>query len=201
MANLIAKYYQGDLGLAVHRALQDVKGLFAFLVIHKDHPEEIIATASECPLSIGCSDDGHESVISSDPNTFQGPGFDIFFLQNREIAKVRKGICEIYDPSFLPTLKKKERLEIQNSLPSKEGFDHFMMKEIFEQPSTLQKTLLGRYENGVHFEEFSLPVKNFEKVWIFGCGTSAHAGRIATLFMEDFAHFPTEVEIASEARY
>lgn len=200
VVNLIAKYYQGDLVAALNKTLSCLKGIFALLVIHKDHPTEIIATASDCPLSIGCRDDGEESVISSDPNAFQGSEYNIVFLQNREIAKVKKGSIDIYDQTLTLMHKKQERLEIQKGIPSKGSFDHYMLKEIFDQPSSLQQTLL----HDINFKDpaFSKEMlSSIEKLWIFACGTSAHAGLLAAILMEDLAELPTQVEIASEARY
>lgn len=204
VVNLIGKYYEGNLVQAMHKALSLLKGIFAFLVIHKEHPTEIIAAASECPLSIGCNDDKSESIISSDPNAFQGSGFDIVFLRGREIARVTKGKIEIFDQALNPVSKKTERLIIESKPPSKNGFEHFMLKEIFEQPLTIQKALLGRYDEEFIFEELKLKpafLKTIKNLWILGCGTSSHAGLIASYLMEDLAHFSAQVEIASEARF
>lgn len=204
VVNLIAKYYEGDLVQAMHKALSLLKGIFAFLVIHKDHPTEIIAAARECPLSIGFADDRSESVISSDPNAFRKSGYNILFLRGDEIARVKQGFVEVYNGHLKLVAKKTERLEIETKAPSKEGFDHFMLKEIFEQPSTMRRALLGRYDEGILFEELKISpefLKKVQQLWVLGCGTSAHAGQIASLLMEDLAQFPALTEIASEARY
>lgn len=204
VANLITKYYEGDLVKALHSALSHIRGIFAFLVIHKDHPDEIIAAARDCPLSIGCNDNNSESIISSDPNAFQETNYNIVFLKDDEIARVQKKSIKIYDKKLDIISKKTERLEIEIKPPSKEGFEHYMLKEIFEQPSTLKKALLGRYDDGIVFEELKMPkefLKKIKELWILGCGTSAHAGRIGALLMEDLARLPANVEIASEARY
>ncbi len=204
VVNLIAKYYQGDLVHAMHTTLSLLKGIFAFLVIHKEHPDEIIAAAKDCPLSIGCSDDKTESIISSDPNAFEGSTLNIRFLRKGEIARVKQGSVEIFDGMLKMIKKKPERLDIERAPSTKEGFEHYMLKEIFEQPVTVQKALLGRFENEVVFEELSLSpkfLKSIKNLWILGCGTSSHAGLIASFLMEDIAHMTAHVEIASEARY
>jgi glucosamine--fructose-6-phosphate aminotransferase (isomerizing) len=202
--NLIAKFYRGDLVDALHKAIERLKGIFAFLVIHKDHPDEIVAAARECPLSIGLNDAGNEAIVSSDPNTFQGK-FNIVFLRGDEIARVKKDQIEVFDSNLQPVQKKSERFEIDAKPPSKEGFEHFMLKEIFEQPSTIQKAMLGRFENGdVLFEELKLSsefLRSVKQIWFLGCGTSSHAGMIGSILLEDLARFPSTVEIASEARY
>lgn len=201
IVNLIAKHYDGNILSAVQKTLPLLKGSYAILVIHKDHPEEIIAAANECPLSIGWTDGRKETVISSDPNAFQGPGFEILFLEKKEVARVRKGDVEIFD-ALLKTVKKKtERLEGNLSPPTKEGFEHFMLKEIFEQPRVIQNTLLGRSDANVFFSELKLDPTSFQRFSILGCGSSAHAGLIASYLMEDLSKVDARVEIASEARY
>lgn len=205
IVQLIAKYYKGDLAEAVHKTLCLLKGIFAIALIHKDHPDEIIASARECPLSIGCDDTGSESIISSDPNGFLGAGFNVVFLRNDEIARVKKGKIEIYDSHFKSVVKKTERLEGNSKPPSKEGFEHFMIKEILEQPSTVQKSILGRFDNGdVLFESLGFSdeeLKGMRQVWFLGCGTSYLAGTIGSMLLEDLAGLQASAEIASEARY
>ncbi len=99
-------------------------------------------------------------------------------------------------------LKKTERFDGNVQAPSKEGFEHFMLKEIHEQPSTIQKAMLGRFENGqVQFEGLAPEFRRAKSVWFIGCGTSANAGSIGALFLEDLAGLSARAEIASEARY
>ena len=203
VVNLIAKYYKGDLVEALRKTLSYLKGIFAFLVIHKNHPEEIVAAARECPLSIGFNDDSSESIASSDPNAFQGK-FKILFLRGDEISRIQKNKVEVYDAKGKKIEKKTERLEVDAKPPSKEGFEHFMIKEIFEQPATVQKALIGRCDDEIFFEELKLKaefLQSIRQIWFLGCGTSAHAGLIASILLEDLARFPSSVEIASEARY
>lgn len=205
MVHLITKNFTGDLLSAVQTTLDQLKGLFAIAVIHKDHPNEIIAAARECPLSIATDDAATESIITSDPNAFFGSALNVLFLRNNEVARVRKGKIEVFNQERTLINKPTIRLNSQLKPPSKEGFEHFMLKEIFEQPTTIQKAITGRFENGdVLFQ--GLPIsdeefKSVKQIWILGCGTSAHAGSIGSLFLEDLAQIPTHCEIASEARY
>lgn len=204
IAHLISKYYRGDLLEAVQKTLPHLQGAFAIALIHKDHPDQIIAATQESPLSIGFNDQKTESIISSDPNAFLRSSLNILFLRNQEIAKVTRGVVEVYDSLLNPIYKKTERLESDFKPQSKEGFEHFMLKEIYEQPATIQKAILGRIEEAqVHFESLQLfaeELKQIDRIWILGCGTSAHAGAIASLLLEDLAGIPTSWEIASEAR-
>ncbi|HSX11297.1 MAG TPA: glutamine--fructose-6-phosphate transaminase (isomerizing) [Chlamydiales bacterium] len=202
VVQLVAKHYKGDLVEAVRNTLPLLKGQFAFAFIHKNHPDLIVATARECPLSIGFDDPRSQSIISSDPNAFLGVTLNVLFLRNDEIAKVQKGKVEISDRDRKIVARKTERLEGRNKAPSKEGFAHFLLKEIFEQPATIQKAILGRMdEDAVQFESLSEEFRKAKRVWFIGCGTSANAGMIGTLFLEDLAHIPAHTEIASEARY
>ncbi len=202
ITHLISTHYRGNLVEAVHASLPFLQGHFAIALLHKDHPNEIIAAARECPLSIGIDDAKTESILSSDPNAFLGKKLDILFLRGDEIAKIEKGKVSIYDQHLKLLTKKTERLDAGYSKPSKEGFEHFMLKEIYEQPSTIQKAFLGRFEEGkVQFEHFPAEFRNPTQVCFIGCGTSAHAGSIGALFLEDFAKIPAHYEIASEARY
>src|SRR5436190_6102999 len=132
IVNLIAKYYQGDLVHAIHKALSLLKGIFSILVIHKEHPTEIIASACDAPLSIGCNLDKSESIISSDPNTFQGDHFDILFLKEKEIARVTSGAVSVFDHKLTLIEKPTQRLSIEQKAPSKEGYEHYLLKEIHE---------------------------------------------------------------------
>jgi glucosamine--fructose-6-phosphate aminotransferase (isomerizing) len=196
ISNLIAKHYQGNLVEAVQNTLPHLKGHFAIAVIHKDHPEEIVAAARECPLSIGVSDCGLETMISSDPNAFFEANLNVFFLRQDEVALVQKGKVEIFDSSKKRISKPSEKLNANISPPSKEGYKHFMMKEIFEQPNTLQKAFLS----SAQFEELPKEFKRASTVWFIGCGTSANAGMIGTYYLEDLAKIPAHSEIASEVK-
>lgn len=204
VVNLIAKHYRGNLLEAVHKTLPLLRGMFAFLFIHKAHPDEIVAAARGCPLSVGINDQKTESIVSSDPNAFQGAIFDIFFLGSDEMASVRKGKVELFNSSLKPVARKGERLATEARPPSKEGFEHFMLKEIFEQSAAVQKAFLGRLEPEIFFEELKLSpsfLRAIRQLKILACGTSAHAGSIASFFFEDFAHLSAQTEIASEARH
>lgn len=200
ITHLIAKHYEGDLLEAVQKTLPLLKGHFAIALIHKAHPDRIIAAARECPLSVGYNDEGTESILSSDPNAFLGRSLNILFLRNDEIAQIERGKISVFDRHLKKIDKKPERLDSSYKAASKEGFEHFMLKEIFEQPTTIQKAFLGRFEEG-QFEGLSEEFRKARSVWFIGCGTSANAGAIGALLLEDLAKIPAHAEIASEARY
>ena len=204
IVQLVAKKYRGDLVHALYETLPLLEGNFSLLLIHKDHPKEIVAAAFGCPLAIGVDDEKTEVIVSSDPNAFFGAHFNVVFLQNGEIARIQKGKIGIYGKGLMKKKKKSERTQGNLQAPSKEGFEHFMLKEIFQQPSTIQKAMTGRFDKTVVFEELTLSPKIFEqmqRVFLLGSGTSAHAGMIGAMLLEDLAKLPAFCEIASEARY
>lgn len=207
IVQLISWLYRGNFIEAVQKALPLLKGIYAIALIHKNHPDQIIAAARECPLAIGVDLANEESFLSSDPNTFISSKLDVLFLQDGEIANIQKGKVEVYNAESKPICKKMERLELQYTAPSKDGFEHFLLKEIYEQPNTVLKAILGRFQEktgDVDFESLGFSddaLRTFKNIWIFGCGTSAHAGSIGAAYLEEFARIPSFCEIASEARY
>lgn len=194
IVQLLSHNYTGNLVETVQKTIPLLKGQFAIAVIHKDHPDQIIAAARECPLSIGYDDQCTESIISSDPNAFLGKSLNVLFLRDSEVAKVQKGKIEVFGENKTLLSKKTEKLGGGGKPTSKEGYSHFMLKEIFEQPGTVHKAFFGGLA--------SIPeeMKNPERVWFIGCGTSANAGMIGSFFLEDIAQIPAHCEIASEAR-
>jgi len=200
IAQLIQAHYTGDLLEAVQKTIPLLKGMYAIAVIHKNHPGQIVAAAHECPLAVGVNEQRTETVIASDPNAFLGGMFELLFLQDGEIADVRKAHVEVYHPMRGKVTKKTERLDQKQSAPSKEGFEHFMLKEIHEQPKTVQKAFVGRLHT-LPMKIDDATLKQFNRVWFLGCGTSANAGAIGSMYLEELAGIPASCDIASEGRY
>jgi len=207
IVQLISKFYAGDLTAAVQKTIPLLKGIYAIAVIHKSHPDCIVAAACECPLAVGTDEKKTESFLSSDLNAFGKSGLDILFLRDKEVAEIRPGSVEVFNAGQLRIVKKTEKFETEYTAPSKEGFDHYLLKEIHEQPSTILKAIWGRFNEEtaqVDFEGFPFShaeLEKIQKIWILGCGTSAHAGSIAVNYFEEMAKIPAYCEIASEARY
>lgn len=196
IVQMIAKQYQGNLIEALQKSLPFMQGNFSLLLIHKDHPDEIIAAANRCPLAIAIDEKKTQTMISSDPNTFFGANFQVLFLQDREIACVQRGKVAIYGKDLMKKEKTSSHIKGMQSLPSKEGYAHFMLKEIFEQSISIQRAFENR--------NFALPqhlFQNIRSISMLASGTSAHAGQIASLLFEELASIPSVCEIASEAPY
>lgn len=204
IVQLIKHFYEGDLLKAVQQTVPLLKGAYAFSVIHRDFPDQIIACAHEAPLVIGIG--AQEAFISSDSLAFAAQTREVVFLTNGEIAVVKADHLEIYDSSRAAVTKKSEVLAEHVEDVSKGKFEHYTLKEIHEQPQTIRNALLSRFldEYGTAiFEELNFNVNELitvERILILACGTSWHAGCAAAYLLEDKARIPVQVEISSEYR-
>jgi len=207
IAQLISFHYKGDLLGAVQKTLKELKGSLAIAIIHKDHPDEIVAASRESPLVLGIDRKNGEAYLSSDANSFNGKVLDVIYLKNDEIAVLKNNEMCIYDSHGKKLEKKSESIVFKSTPISKDGYEHFMLKEIHEQPQTLQRAMQDRVRDEfgtAEFEELHLSAQELQsknRVLILACGTSWHAGCIASAMIEDIARIPTETKIASEFRY
>lgn len=205
IAHLIADFYQGDILKAVQQAVTLLRGTFAFALIHKDFPDQIVVASCESPIVIGIGAD--ESFISSDSNAFSSFTKEVIFLSKGEVAVVKANQVQIFDATLAEVTKKSEILAHQATEVAKGHFEHYTLKEIFEQPQTLRNTLLSRMleEFGTaYFEELHFSMNELlsvERILILACGTSWNAGCVASYLLEDQARIPVQVEISSEFRY
>jgi len=207
LANLISYYYKGNLIKAVRKMLQHVKGSLAIALIHKNYPHQMIAACRESPIAIGYDDNRQEWLVSSDPNAFLGKNLNVIYLKNDEIALIDPENFQLFGANNEKIERKADKFSYDSKPPSKEGYEHFMLKEIFEQPITIQKALFGHFQEDFGTAEF--PDLNFttqelmatKHVLLIACGTSWHAGCIGATLLEDMAHIPTQAEIASEFRF
>ncbi len=207
IAQLISHFYDGELLPAVQKALSMLRGFWGIALIHKDHPNLIIAAARENPIAIGVNAARSEAFISSDANAFGEPNLDVMFLRSDEIALISPDKIEVFDQSSTLVQKNTERLEAGAVTISKNGYPHFMLKEIFEQPQTIQQAFHNRLIpdfGTAEFENLTFSPSDLlavQRIVILACGTSWHAGQIAASLLEDKARIPTQAEIASEFRY
>jgi glucosamine--fructose-6-phosphate aminotransferase (isomerizing) len=207
IAQLIAHFYEGDLLSAVQRALALLKGFWGIAVIHKNHPDQIIAAAHENPIAIGFNTVRPEAFISSDANAFGEKDLDVMFLKNDEVAVISPETIRVFDQSSTLVEKNSEKLQFSDEALSKNGYAHFMLKEIFEQPQTIQQAFHNRFIpdfGTADFEQLTFNSQDLlavRRIIILACGTSWHAGLVAAQLLEDKARIPTQAEIASEFRY
>lgn len=207
IAQLISHFYEGDFLAAVQKALTHLRGFWGVAVIHRDHPDQIIAAARENPIAIGINSLRSEAFVSSDANAFSDSDLDVMFLRNDEIARITPNGVDVFDSCSLPVQKNTEKLSTTAVAITKNGYPHFMLKEIFEQPQTIQQAFHNRLISDFGTAEFEnltftpTDLLAVRRIVILACGTSFHAGQIAASLLEDKARIPTQAEIASEFRY
>ena len=194
---------------AVQLALNDVIGAYAIAVFDKREPCKIITAKLGSPLAIGIGKDNSEFFIASDASPFIEYTKNAIYLQDEELAVIETGkeieVRKIHDDSSVePEI---HALKLNLAQIEKEGFDHFMLKEIYDQPKAIIDTYRGRLlpNEGIirmaGVEEYIDRFKSADRIIIIACGTSWHAGLIAEYLFEDLARIPVEVEYASEFRY
>lgn len=207
IAQLIAHFYTNDLLAAVKQALSLLKGFWGIAVIHKNHPDQIITAAYQNSIAIGCNLVRKEAFISSDANAFSETDLEVMFLHSKEIASVSSQEIQVFDNMHAQINKPMQRFDTDKTRICKNGYPHFMLKEIFEQPETVQhafhKRLVHR-EGTAFFEELCFTTEELAKVQqilIIACGSSWHAGLLAASFLQEKARIPAQTHIASEFRY
>lgn len=205
VAHLLSYHYKGNLLEAVAEVIPLLKGAFALSIVHKDFPEQIIAIAQECPLAIGLG--VNENFISSDANAFVAHTKKVVYLTDSEIAVIKKDSADIYNTDLEKIEKKIETLQTLGLDANKGLFEHYTLKEINEQPIAIRNALEGHLDEEFGtaiFNEIKFDVSEFlslERITILACGTSWHAGCVASYMIEEKARIPVSVEISSEFRY
>jgi len=204
VAHLVDYYYEGDLLDAVYKAMDKLRGAYALGVICKDNPDELIAVRNESPLVIGIGDG--ENFIASDIPALLKYTRDVYFLENGEVVHLTKAGVKIFNQDREEVKREIYNVKWDIEAASKGGFEHFMIKEINEQPNGIKETLNRRLdENGdIKLDDIKLTkaeLDNINKVYIVACGTAYYAGLVGKHAIEKFANIPVETDIASEFRY
>ncbi len=207
LVNLIAEYYQNgnNLDEAVRAALSQVEGTYGIAVISKDDPNTLIAARRGSPLVIGMGE--NEFFVASDVSAIINHTKDVTYLDDNEIAVITRDKVTIKTIDNLEVDKKIEKIAFDLDKIEKGGYDHFMLKEIMEQPQTIEDAMRGRLLSeegtarlgGIRHEMESLLYA--PQILLSACGTSWHASLIGEYMLEEFARTPVEVEYASEFRY
>ena len=206
VAHLVAREMQGDgLENAVRRALLQLRGLFALVIISADDPEKIVAVRNGPPIVVGMGEG--EFFVASDIPAILSHTRDVVFLGDEEMAVITRQGVTFTDYAGGTVSKATQRVLWDPVAAEKAGFKHFMLKEIFEQPLAIRETVLGRVsrESGrVFLDEVNLSEADLEavdRVVIVACGTSWHSGLIGKFLIEQLAKLPVEVDYGSEYRY
>ncbi|MBR2779771.1 MAG: glutamine--fructose-6-phosphate transaminase (isomerizing) [Firmicutes bacterium] len=204
LTKLIGVLYEGDLEDAVFKALDRVRGAFAIGVISQDEPGRLVAARKDSPLIVGLGRDGN--FIASDIPAILKYCRQIYLIENNEVVVLTENNVQIFDAQRRPVRRDVFNVTWDADAAEKEGYDHFMLKEIHEQPEGIRNTVERRMDDhgeivldGINLTRET--IEYFNKVYIVACGTAYHAGLIGKYAIEKFAHISVEVDIASEFRY
>lgn len=203
VAHLIELFYDGDLFAAVQRALAVITGSYALVVMAVDEPDRIIATRKNSPLVIGLGDG--ETIIASDVPAMLAYTRRCIYLDSGEIAQVYADHVDVTDLAGTEQHLMVDEIQWDAQSAEKGGYDHFMIKEIFEQIETFGSVLAGRIEEDhVVLDDINIDKATIEKwhqIYIVACGTAYHAGLVGKTILEKTLKIPVFVEVASEFRY
>ncbi len=203
VAHLVAREFQGDLVKALATVLKRIRGAYALAVCHADQPDRIVATRMGSPLVLGLGDG--ENFVASDVPALLKYTRRVVFLEEGQIAEVSSKGVRIFDAELDPVTPKEVTTNLTLDAAEKEGYEHFMLKEIHEQPTSLAETIRGRLADGrVDLSELNLDadtLKGIRRVAILACGTSLYSGMVGKYLFEHFTGLPTEAWSASEFRY
>ncbi|MHB8035074.1 glutamine--fructose-6-phosphate transaminase (isomerizing) [Clostridium botulinum] len=204
IAHLVDHYYEGDLLQAVFKAIKKLRGAYALGVVCKDNPEQLVAVRKDSPLIVGIGE--NENFIASDVPAILKYTRDVYFLDNGEVVTLEKDKIKIYNEKEEEITKEPFHVMWDVEAASKGGYDHFMIKEINEQPNGIKETLVRRLdENGkIKLDDIKLTKEDLDeinKVYIVACGTAYNAGITGRYAIERFAKIAVETDVASEFRY
>lgn len=202
VAHLFAKYYDGDMIKTLMKVKSIIRGSYALGIIDIENPEKLVCTRKESPLIIGIGK--NNNFIASDVPAILKYTRDVIFLENDEIGLIEKDKVTIFNKSGEIINKDVVTVEWDTEQASKNGYDHFMLKEIFEQPEVVNKTLSRYVKDGsIYFgKEFEkIDFKKIKNIVIVACGTAYHAGLQGAYFLKNLAGIKVDVDVASEYRY
>jgi len=203
VVHLVERHYQGDLAEAVRAAYQELEGHFAFVVVHSDHPEELVGARVQCPLLVGVGDG--EMFLASGATAFLGETRKIQLIEDGEIVSITPAGATFTSVEEGPVEREVIEVDWDDEAAKKSGYETFMLKEIYEQPEGVRETIGDRVRHGkLVLESIGLSdqeVRNLRRIVILACGTSYHAGVVGRYVIEEWARIPVEPDIASEWRY
>lgn len=204
IAQLISVYYEGDLHKAVNKAVKKLRGAYAIAVIAHDEPDKIVAVRKDAPLVAGIGKGCN--FIASDIPALLKYVREIYLIENNETLVLTKDDIKIYDKDGNEIKRDVYHVTWDADAAEKSGYEHFMIKEIHEQPEVIGETLNRRLDENdrIKIDGISLSkveINQFDKVYIVACGTAYFAGLVGKYLIEKIAKIPVEVDVASEFRY
>jgi glucosamine--fructose-6-phosphate aminotransferase (isomerizing) len=205
VAHLVASYYQGSLEQAARRALAEIRGVYALVLMHRDEPRRLVAARLGPPLVVGLGEGEH--FVASDVPALLPHTRDFLFLEDGDVATLTPAAVSVTRHDGRAVERKPQRISWDPVQAEKGGYRHFMLKEIHEQPRAMRDTLVGRIsleEGEVHLEELGPAAERLravERAVLVACGTSWHAALVGKFLIEHLAGIPAEVDYGSEFRY
>lgn len=201
--NLIQYFYTGDMLNAIAEAARRMEGSYALGVVCDDYPDTIFAVRKASPLIVGRCEGSN--IFASDATAIINHTRDIYYLNDGDIVEMTKDTINFFDSELQPIDKQITKIEWDIDAAEKGGYEHFMFKEIMEQPEAIRKTISSRLKNGrVILDDLKLSeefLSKINKLYIVACGSSYHVGVVAKYNIEKLARIPVEVALASEFRY
>lgn len=204
IAHLIGLFYDGDLLTAVNKAVDRMRGAYAVAAIAAEEPDKIVAVRKDAPLVAGAGK-GFNFIASDIPALLKYVQ-DVYLIENNETVVLTKDGITIYDESGNKVDREVYVVDWKADAADKEEYDHFMLKEIHEQPRVIRETLMNRLndDGSIKLDDISMTkedIENFNKIYIIACGTAYHAGLVGKMIIEKMTHIPVEIDVASEFRY
>ena len=203
VAKLLDYYYVDDPVDTIIKVLSEIKGSYALGIMFSDYPDTVFAVRKECPLIVGVGE--NENFLASDVPAIIKYTRDYYLLEANEIAVVKKDSVQIYDMHKEPVHKEINTADWDVDAAEKGGYEHFMLKEIHEQPAAVRDTVSPRIINGMpDLSQDGVDMqklKDYRQIFIVACGTAMHAGMVGKYVIEKLARKPVIVDIASEFRY
>jgi glucosamine--fructose-6-phosphate aminotransferase (isomerizing) len=205
LAHLIEDFYDGDLTAAVQKALGVVEGAFGIAVTHTAEPDLVVGARKGSPLVVGVGEG--VNYLASDVAAIMGHTRQVIYLDDGEMVTLRPEGIQTMNINNEAVTKEIQEITWDLGQIQKGGYEHFMLKEIFEQPQTIRDSFRGRILpesgdvklGGIQLTDWEL--RNVRRIVLLACGTSWHAGLVGEYLLEEYAHIPVEVEYASEFRY
>ncbi|MBR1692473.1 MAG: glutamine--fructose-6-phosphate transaminase (isomerizing), partial [Lachnospiraceae bacterium] len=203
VAHLLDYYYKGNPMEAITKVLHRVEGSYALGILFADFPDRLFAVRKDSPLIVGKSEDG--CLIASDVPAILKYTRNVYYVENQEIVCMQGDCLHFYNVDEEEITKEAVRVDWDANAAEKEGYEHFMLKEMYEQPKTVNDTLMPRMKgNEIVIDELNMSddeIGNIRKIHIVACGSAYHTGVTGKYVLEGLARIPVEVDLASEFRY
>ncbi|MCF8001070.1 MAG: glutamine--fructose-6-phosphate transaminase (isomerizing), partial [Halanaerobiales bacterium] len=203
IAHLLEENYENDVLSALKKTIAHLEGSYALTILNNQEPNKIYVARKDSPLIIGIGE--NENFIASDIPAFLGETKDFYILEDGEFAVIDQDNINMYDFDLNPKEKEIYHVDWDPEMAEKQGYDHYMLKEIHEQPDAVRRLMANRVmPEGIDLEELKLDkefLQNLNKIHIIACGTAYHSGLIGKYMLEDLSNMTVEVDVASEYRY